>query len=173
MKEYWNKFLRPLLPFIGIGIVICAIAVVWILYMQRGAHMELRGSIQKLRTLPLDESSVAAIADFRLENPADYKFVVRQILVTAVMADGKVLEGSAVSEVDTKNVFQYFAQQLGPMYNPVLLMHAVVQPHQTVDRMIAARFEVPEKVFAQRKDLRIRIEEIDGPVAELSEHPSR
>jgi hypothetical protein len=40
-----------------------------------------------------------------------------------------------------------------------------------MDRMLAVRFDVSEKDLQARKQLHIRIEEIDGPVAELVEQP--
>lgn len=171
VREYW-RFLKHLLPYIGIGLVVVAVALVWVVYVQRGAHVELRGSIQKVRTLPLDENSSAAIVDFRFQNPSDYRFIVGKVEVTAVGPTGSPLEGSVVSEVDAKRLFQYFPQ-LGQKYNDSLLMNTRIQARQSLDRMIAARFEVPEKVLQQRKNLRIRVEEIDGPVAEISERPQR
>ncbi len=167
MNEYW-KFLKQLLPFIGVGVVVCAIAVIAILFMQRGAHMDLEGSIQKVRTLPMDEQSSVAIIDFRLRNPSDYPFIVRKAEVSAVGPNGAPIEASVVSEVDAKKIFQYFTQ-LGPKYNETLLMNTRINPKQSVDRMLAARFEVPEKVLQSRQNLRIHIDEIDGPAAELKE----
>jgi hypothetical protein len=167
VNEYW-KTLKQLLPFIGIGVVICAIAVFVIVYMQRGAHLDLEGSIQKVRTLPMDEQSSVAIIDFRMHNPSDYPFLVRKAEVSAVGPNGAPLEGAVISEVDAKKLFQYFPQ-LGPKYNNTLLMSARINPKQSVDRMLAARFEVPEKVLQSRQNLRIHIDEIDGPAAEISE----
>ena len=37
------------------------------------------------------------------------------------------------------------------------------------DRMIVARFEVPVTKLDARKNLKIRIEDVDGPVSELVE----
>jgi hypothetical protein len=167
VKEYW-KFLKQLLPFVGIGVVIVAIALVWILHVQRGAHVELRGSIQKVRTLPMDDQSSVAIVDFRMLNPSDYPFLVRKVEVGAVGPSGAPLESSVVSEVDAKKLFQYFPQ-LGPKYNDTLLMNTRIHPKQSIDRMIAARFEVPEKVLQHRQNLRLHVEEINGPVADIFE----
>ena len=41
--------------------------------------------------------------------------------------------------------------------------------HAAEDRMVAARFEVPEAKLEQRKRLLVRIEDVDGPVTEISE----
>ena len=55
-------------------VVLAAIGVAW--YMARGSHLELRGSILKVRTAPLDENNSVAELDFRDTNVADYEFIV-------------------------------------------------------------------------------------------------
>ena len=37
------------------------------------------------------------------------------------------------------------------------------------DRMVAARFEAPESKLESRKRFVVRIEDVDGPITELSE----
>ncbi len=163
MKAYLK-----LLPFVAIGLVVVAVVVVWIFYMQRGAHVELVGSVQKVRTLALDENSSAAFLDFRFRNPSDYLFVVRRVDLTAIGPNGNALEGTVISEVDAEKLFHYFPQ-LGQKYNPTLLIRTKIRPGESMDRMISARFEVPEKVLQARKNIVIRIEELDGPVVEIPE----
>jgi hypothetical protein len=169
-----RKELEPLVklaPFVGIGLVVVAVAVAGILYMQRGAHMELRTSMQKVRSLALDDNSTAAVIDFRLVNPSSYPFVVRKVEVTLVDGTGKTVEGMVVAELDAKQLFQYFPA-LGQKYNDSLLPRTRIAGGQTLDCMLAVRFELPEKLFEQRKALRIRVEELDGPVAVVVEgHP--
>ncbi len=36
--------------------------------------------------------------------------------------------------------------------------------------MVVARFELPESALAARKNLRVRVVEVDGAVSELAEH---
>ena len=152
-------------PF-GIGLVLVAVAVAWILYIQRGAHIELRGSILKVRTAPLDENSSILIVDFRFANPADYAFIVRNVYVSIEDARGTAIEGAPVSEVDAKRLFQYYPL-LGQKFNPSLLSRDRIPPHQTEDRMIAVRFEIPDPRLEARRKLTVRIEDVDGPVSEL------
>jgi hypothetical protein len=161
-----RKALEPyikLAPFVGIGLVIVAIVVAWILWMQRGAHVELLGSVQKVRTLALDENSAAAIIDFRVRNPSDYLFIVRKVEVSMVDPAGNTQDGMVIAEGDAKKLFEYFPA-LGQKFNDSLLIRAKIKSGQSVDRMLAVRFEVPEKLVQQRKSLRIRIQEIDSPV---------
>ena len=63
----------------GIGMGVIALAVLAVLYMQRGAHTELQGKILKVRTAPLDETNSVAAIDFRITNPASYPFMVRTV----------------------------------------------------------------------------------------------
>lgn len=159
---------RRLLIAFGIGVAAVAIAVVAVLYMQRGAHIELKGSIKKVRTAAMDDYSSVAVVDFRFVNPANYPFVVRSVEVSMVGADGNTYQGSPVSEVDAKRLFEYY-KALGQKYNESLLMRDKIPAGASQDRMIAARFEVPEKLLEGRKNLTIRIEDVDGPSSELVE----
>jgi hypothetical protein len=58
---------------------------------------------------------------------------------------------------------------LGDKYNPSLMVRERVPARTTLDRMIAARFEVPDSQLQARKRFLLRIEEVDGVVQELSE----
>lgn len=159
-KRFWIAF--------GIGVAAVLVTVAAVFYVQRGAHIELKGSIVKVRTAPLDENSAIAIVDFRFMNPADYPFVVRRVDVSITGADGKIYDGMTVSEVDAKRLFEYY-KSLGQKYNDTLLMRDKIPAHQSEDRMIAARFELSQALVDSRRNLTIRIEDVDGPVSELRE----
>jgi hypothetical protein len=73
-----------------------------------------------------------------------------------------------VSEVDAARLFEYFPL-LGQKYNDSLIARTRLEPHRTLDRMIAAKFEIPEAQLQARKGLRIRIEDVDGAVSEIAE----
>lgn len=167
MNKTLQNYLK-LAPFVGIGLVVVAIAIAWVFYIQRGAHVELIGSIQKVRTLSLDENSSAAFLDFRIANPSDYPFIVRKVEATLVDPSGNTIEGLSISEVDARRLFEYFPA-LGQKYNDSLIIKTKIAPHQSMDRMLAVRFDMPEKQLQARKQLRIRIEELDGPVSEFVE----
>jgi hypothetical protein len=152
-----------------IGLVVVVGAAFGILYMQRGAHIELKGSLLKIRTAPMDENSCVAVIDFRFSNPADYAFVVRKVEVLLEDAQGNVYQSTPVSEVDAKRLFEFFPL-LGQKYNDTLLTRDKIPPKSTQDRMIAARFELPEARLEARKRLFVRVEDVDGPVSELFEN---
>lgn len=150
-----------LLPFVGIGLVIVAIAVAAILFKQRGAHVELTGSVQKVRTIAPEPNSTVALIDFRAHNPANYRFYVNNVKVFVTAPKGEEIEGQVVSDVDTQQLFQYYPT-LGQRYNPTLGLRAVIGPGGTVDRMVAVRVEMPESLFHERRQIRIVIDELDA-----------
>jgi hypothetical protein len=154
-------------PFV-VGLVVIAIAVAGIMYMQRGAHIELNCAVLKVRTLALDENSTLAVVDFRVTNPADYNFVVRSVDVILEDPAAKHFDSAVVSETDVKRVFEYH-KILGQKYNDSLVLKDKIPPRTTQDRMIAARFEMPEAQFEKRARLILRIEEIDGVKSEFVE----
>jgi hypothetical protein len=159
---------KGLLYAFGAGVAAVAVLVAVIMYMQRGAHIRLEGGIQHVRTVAMDDYSSVLVADFRFANPADYPFVVRRVDVTIVDADGHVYDGASISEVDTLRVFEHY-KGLGQKFNDTLLMGDTVAPHSTEDRMIAARFAVPQRILDGRRSVTVRVEEVDGAVAEFSQ----
>jgi hypothetical protein len=152
----------------GIGGLCIAIAVGAVLYMQRGAHMELPGKILKVRTAPLDENSSAVVLDFRVTNPSDVLFVVRTVTVLLEDNAGSQYAGQTASDVDAKRLMEGIPL-LGQKFNDTLIIKQRIEPHTSVDRMVAARFEAPEAKLEARKRFLIQVEEIDGKVFEVRE----
>jgi hypothetical protein len=101
-------------------------------------------------------------------NVADYRWVIRKVDVSVTDAQGHTVPGSTVSEVDAARLFEYFPL-LGQKFNDSLVARARLDPHRTLDRMIAAKFEIPEAQLQARKGLSIRIEDVDGAVSEITE----
>jgi hypothetical protein len=155
-----------LLTFV-IAMVAVLIAVAGILYLQRGAHVELKGTILKVRTMGMEDNSSLAVVDFRLVNPSDYPFVVRSVDVSAT-ADGQNYTSTPVPEVDAKRIFEYYPI-LGQKFNASLLTRDRIPGRKSEDRMIVARFEISVAKLDARTNLKIRIEDVDGPVSELVE----
>jgi hypothetical protein len=147
---------------------VIAIVVAWVLYMQRNAHIEPQGKILKVRTQAMDENSSVAVVDFRMVNSSDYPIWVREVDVSLFGADGKTYDGAVVSETDAKALFRYYPL-LGQKYNDSLIVRDRIHPHQTVDKMIAARFEMPQGRLDARKKLTVHIEDVDGPSGDLVE----
>lgn len=159
---------KQLLPFVGIGVVVAGLAVALVFYLQRGAHMELKGAIQKVRTLAVEEKASIAVADFRFVNSSDYLFIVREVRMSFEDRQGRIHDGAVASEGDAQRIFEYYPA-LGQKYNPSLLARTRIGARQSLDRMLAARFEVPEAELQARRRLILRVEEVDGAVSEISE----
>jgi len=151
-----------------IGLVCVAVAVGIVLFIQRGAHLDLPGTVLKVRTAPLDENSTIAMIDFRVSNPSDYPARVRTVRVYAEAKNGGRLEGTVIADVDSQRVFDALPL-LGKKYNPSLVLQDNIPGHATWDRMIGARFDVPESQFQQRQRVIVAIEEIDGNIYEILE----
>jgi len=150
------------------GIVAVFLVIGAVLYIQRGAHIDLKGSVLKVRTQAMDESSSVAVVDFRFVNPSNYPFVVQDVNVSVEGKDGKMLDGTPVSEVDARRLFEYYPV-LGQKYNDSLVIRDKIEPRASMDRMIVARFEAPVAAIESRKNLKVKIAEVDGPEAELEE----
>jgi hypothetical protein len=149
----------------AIGLVVVAVAVGGILLMQRGAHMELTGPMS-VRILPTDPNTALAVVDLHITNPADYDFEVSNIIVTLVTADGE-FPTTTVGRVDAKRLFDSMPEA-GP-FHPTLYTKAMIPAHSTADYTVLAQYSAPEKILKNRKRLVVRIQEINGKIAEFSE----
>lgn len=134
--------------------------------------MELDGAVLKVRTAAIDENSSVALIDFRVTNLADYVWMVRSVNVALTDEKGYQVDGSTISDSDATRLFDYFPL-LGQKFNSSLVMRSKIQPHETLDRMIGARFEIPEAQLLKRKSLWITVEEVDGGVSEIREKTVR
>lgn len=159
---------REKLLSIAIGLSLAIAAAAGILWFNRGSRMILECSIQKVRTQALDDAS-ALVADFRVTNPSKFRYVVGRVELFADL-DGNWVEGAIVADIDAKRFFDAYPA-IGQKYNDTLRMREKIGMGQSVDRMLAARFEVPESKLMSRRNLKIRIEEVDGVVTEIFEKP--
>lgn len=152
-------------PF-AVGLVVVIIVIGAVLFFKRG--IDPTGAILKVRTQALDESSSVAVVDFRVENTSDTGLVIRDVGVSLEAKDGKKYPGAVVAEVDAQALFKFYTV-LGQKFNNTLRVRDKIAPHEKVDRMIAARFEVPEAQLNNRARLTVRVEDVDGPAAEIRE----
>ena len=157
---------NPLVLAFGLDAVIVLAVIAAVFFVQRGAHLELRGQILKVRTAPLDDNNSVAVVDFRFLNPADYEYNVLKVTVIVEEQSGTKIEGLTVSEMDAQHLFEALPL-LGQKYNPSLIMRNRIPPHATEDRMIAASFMVPEAELGMRRGIIVRVEEAEGVVSEI------
>jgi len=159
-KQFWS-FLA-----VGLAVVGIVIAVVW--FGTKSSHLELDGKILKVRTLALGKDASLVVIDFRVTNPSAVPFVVRDVALKLTPSSGPEVDGSPASKTDIDRVFE--AEKLiGPHFNDVLSLQDRIPPNKTLDRMTGARFEVPEPEVDRRKSLVLRLEDVDGAIAELTE----
>jgi hypothetical protein len=159
---------KQLLKYMGVGLVLVAAAVFFIVYIQEGAHIQIKGEVLKVRSIPADQASSIAIIDFRFVNPADYPFIVRRIEVSLEDQNERTFDGYTISDVDAKRLFEYYPV-LGQKFNESLVIRTKIEPKQSMDRMLAVRFDVPKGALEARKKLQIRVEDVDGAVSEIVE----
>ena len=153
---------RTLALFVGVGVLVVAAALVIILYGNKGSHLELKGEIMKIRTGAIDENSSAAVLDFRVQDIADVPFVVREVKITAEQPNGDKAEGILISKADFKQLLD-FNRFLGRQFNDGLAIRDRIEPHQTIDRMVAARFEIPQSKLDSARQVHLWIQDMDGP----------
>lgn len=158
---------KQILIFAGLGLVALAIAMVVILAGNKGAHLQLEGKILKVRTGALGDGNSIAVMDFRVNNPSNVPFVVRDVDISLEKSNGEMTEGVTVSKADLKQLFQY-NRFLGDQYNDGLGLQDTIAPHSTVDRMVAAHFEVGEQDLEKAKAVHVSIQDVDGPLWETS-----
>ncbi len=158
---------KRILIFFGAAAVVITIAIVLILSANKGAHLQLEGKILKVRTGSLAEGHSIAVMDFRVTNPSDVPFIVRIVEISLEKANGEMVDGVTVSKADFKQLFQY-NRFLGDQYNDGLGLKDTIAPHSTVDRMVAAHFEVDDKDLDKAKAIHLSVQDVDGPLWETS-----
>ena len=158
--------MRSLIYFlVGLGLV--GAAIFGVFYSNRGSHVELKGSILKVRSYP-DGDGAIVFADFRVTNSAAIPFVVNGVQMSMETQDGEVAMATSLSKSDVAKIAKTY-RLIGPQYNDVLAIQDKLPPVETTDRMAAGRFTFPPKFLQQRKTLRLKIEEVDGVVSEIVE----
>ena len=158
---------KQLAIFFGVGVLVIAVAIFLVLSSTKGSHLVINGKILKVRTGALSENDSIAVMDLRMENPSNVMFVVRQVEVTLERKDGTMADGLVVSKGDLKQLFRY-NRFLGDQYNDAFTIKDQIAPHTTVDRMVAARFEVKNQELEAAKAIHLSIQDMDGPLFETS-----
>ena len=157
---------KTLLICAGIGLLVIGGMISGGLFVTRGTHLELTGSLRKVRVAALSPTRTVVVLDFRATNGADYPFVVKTVEVEVTLANGKKEIGQFVPEVDAKTLFPALPA-LGDKLAVSIGIGEKIAKKQTVERMAAASFVLPESDLAGRKDVVLRLRDVDGPVSEL------
>lgn len=159
-----------LLLYAGYGLLAVAAVVALAFLINRDKVLRLEGPILKVRTIATDDAAAVAVVDFRVRNPSAVLFQVKELTLTATLADGSTVEGVTTAEMDVDRVLAYHKTS-GPRYNPVLKPRDKLRPGSEQDRTAAASFPLAEARLAARRNLVLRITDVDGGTVELSERP--
>jgi hypothetical protein len=155
--------------FLAAGLAVVGGLIFTMLTATQGAHLRLEGKILKVRVLALPGRAASiVVVDFRATNPSNVPFVVNSVTLHLEPATGDAADGTTISKNDIENIFRY-EKLLGPKYNDTLSLQDRIGAHKTSDLMAGARFEVPEAIVNGRKSIRLRIEDVDGAAAEITE----
>lgn len=159
---------KQFVGFLALGLAVVAAFIAFTFVATKGNHLELTGTILKIRVLHLNANASLVVADFRLNDPSDIPFVVKTVTIQLEPQTGETVDGRTISKADMDNVFKY-EPLIGPKFNDVISIKDMVPAHQHLDRMAGARFELPESDIEARKTIHVRIEEFDGTVSEVTE----
>jgi hypothetical protein len=151
---------RLLIPVL-IGLAVVAVVVVFVLIGTRGANLELQWKLVKPRAAALDENSTAVMVDFRIANSSDVRFVVSDVTASLTTAKGETVDGQIMARDDVPQVLA-FNRLLGNQYNPVLTIRDQIRPHETFDRMVGVRFELPLADARKAQKMTLTLHEVDG-----------
>lgn len=127
----------------------------------KGNHLAPTGKIGKVRVHDVDANTSFAVIDFTAANDSDRDMIIRTI---SVNIDG--VEGSAVASAALASAFKAYPE-LGEQFNPVLRERDTIAGHQSLDRMVGFRFDLPVSKLQNRTRLSLRIEDVTGPVLEM------
>jgi hypothetical protein len=157
---------RTLLICAGIGLLVIGAMISGGLFVTRGTRLELNGGIRKTRVAALSPTRSVVVLDFRATNPSDYPFIVKTVEVEITLASGKKEIGQFVPEVDAKTLFPALPA-LGDKLAVSIGTGEKIASKQTVERMAAASFSLPESDLIARKGIVLRLRDVDGPLSEL------
>ena len=150
------------------ALVVLGIGLFLFLQSNKKVHLVLDGKIQKVRVQEVDPNRTIVVTDFRVTNPAEVLYRVKNVEMVLITAEGTELKGTIAADMDTQQIFAAYPL-LGQKFNPSFISREKLEGGVTVDRMIAAAFDVPLKVVESRKKLFLRIQEIDGLMTEVME----
>jgi hypothetical protein len=149
-------------PFgIAFGGAVAVIAVLlWFGFAStKGNHLAPKGRIGKIRVQNVEDNVSFVVVDFNANNESDRDFVVRRVTISIERPEGTV-DGDQVSASDLEGAFRSYPG-LGEQFNSPIKARDVLPAHKEVDRMVAARFDLPAEKVENRK-LTLHVEDVTG-----------
>ena len=163
------KLTKTFLIAFGIGLVVVGILILGTLVTTKSTHLSVVGKVMKVRPLSAYEQNTIVVVDFRARNEAEIPFMSREAKVIITKADGSQVEGDTIAKSDMDRVFDYY-KILGPKYNPVLIQRDRIKGREQMDRMVAATVALPEADVEKRKNLTVRLFDVDGQTFDIKEN---
>ncbi|HEY4363651.1 MAG TPA: hypothetical protein VGN17_21980 [Bryobacteraceae bacterium] len=161
-KTFWGFF--------AVALAIVGVAVSFVWFGNVSSHLVLKGTILTVRAVDTSDGGSIGVVDFRLKNPTNVPFVVKQVELTVDPASGDAPKSFLISKSDVGAVFEVHPD-IGPKFHDVLSLQDKIGPNQTTDWMISAKFEIPAAVIKNRKAIHLHIEDVDGTEADFSDAP--
>ncbi len=159
---------RQFWAFLAVGLAAVGIAVAMIWSGTKGAHLTLDGKILNIRAVPLGDGTEIAILDFRVTNPSDVPFVIREVSMRMEQYKQEPLKGLEVSRSDVDTMF-HSHPLLGSKDNDVLAPGDTIPPGKSLYRMAEASFEASRAEVESRKGFVVHIEDVDGAGFDIPE----
>ena len=154
----------------GLALLVVTVAVAAILWSTRKNRVELTGEVLKVRSYGHAPDATLALIDLRINNPSTQQFVVRNLDVLVDRNGKEPLPASVFSELDAKRTVTYYTP-LGEKYTPGLVSRNAVEPGESTDRSLLIKVPLTDWEFAQRTNLRVVVEDVDGAITTLAERP--
>jgi hypothetical protein len=154
--------------FIGIGLVVALVLVGIGYWLNTGSQVRLEGKVLKVRTVPADDNASLAVVDFRVKNTTRTLFQLKTLTLVVTTAEGQVVEGLPVAQVDLDRVLDYH-KVLGPRRTEMLKERDRIRVGTEEDCTAAGSFSISERALQSRKSLVIKLQDADGATIEIPE----
>ena len=160
--------LPPLTKFIFVGLGLALVLAGIGYWLNTGSQVRLDGKILKVRTIPADDAASIAVVDFRVKNTTRALFQLKQLTLVVTTAEGQVVEGLPVAQMDLDRVLDYH-KVIGPRYTEMVMQRDRIRPNTQQDRTAAASFSISERDLQSRRSLVMKLQDADGVTIEIPE----
>lgn len=132
-----------------------------------GAYMKLDGEITRVRVVETGGPRNVLVVEFKARNNARIGYVVKEAEVD-LDTGTETLTGETIAVRDAMNLCQHMASLSGDCAEP-LLTRQTIAPGDTVTRLVASSFALSPDELRNRKQLVLRVRELDRLETEFRE----
>ncbi len=134
-----------------------------------GAYMKLDGAITRVRIVETGGPRNVVVVEFTATNNATIGYIVREAEVDIITAS-EAITGEVIAVRDAQTICRHMASLDGDCAE-ALLTRQTIAPGETVTRLVAASFGLSADELRNRKQLTLRIRELDRLETVLTEKP--